>query len=70
MSKGMKQLHSHSVLEGILKLPKHLVLVDIEFANLFKKESCKPFRYNGVDYLKVNILEFIRNGGVFKSFNV
>lgn len=69
MSHGLTQLHSHSGLEGDLKFPKHTVLIDAQFGHLFHKDTCVPFRYNGIDYFKVNILQFVKNGGVFKNLS-
>lgn len=69
MSRGLQQLHSHSGLERDLKLPKHVVLVDAMFAHLFVKGVTAPFKYNGVEYIKVDVRDFIENGGMFKNLN-
>ena len=65
MAKESDFLHSHSGLERELKIPKHTVLVDEEFGDRFIEK--KPFKYNGVDYIKVPILSFVKEGGVFKN---
>ena len=65
----MNVLHSHSGLERDLKLPKHVVLVDAMFAHLFVKRVTVPFKYNGVEYIKVDVHDFIENGGMFKNLN-
>jgi hypothetical protein len=57
-------LHSHSRIERELEFPKHMVLVDEEYGHLFKKYI--PFKYRGVSYYKVPIMEFVENGGIFK----
>lgn len=69
MSHGLQQLHSHSGLERELRFPKHTVLIDTQFAHLFTRNLLSPFRYNGVDYFKVNILKFVNNGGIFKNLS-
>ena len=69
MSHGLSILHSHSGLERDLKFPKHTVLIDAQFVHLFNKDTVVPFRYNGIDYFKVNILQFVHNGGVFKNLS-
>jgi hypothetical protein len=66
MSKGITYLHSHSTIEREKKLPKHFVLVDEEYAGLFQKPH--PFEYKRKMYMKVDILDFVNNGGVFKNF--
>lgn len=69
MSHNLTQLHSHSALERELRLPKNTVLVDAEFKEMFKGHLLWPFRFNGVDYFKVNILHFVKNGGIFKNLS-
>ena len=71
MSHGMTFLHSHSGLERDLKFPKHTVLIDARFVHEFNKFGIKttPFKYNGVEYYKVNILAFANAGGVFKNLS-
>ena len=68
MSNGVKYLHSHSAIEREIKLPKHLVIVDVEYEDLFKNNAIKPFKFAGVEYIKVPTLAFVKNGGVFKNF--
>ena len=68
MSGKFNVLHSHSGLERELKFPKHTVLVDEEYGELFKEKSVQPLKYAGIMYLKVPTLSFIKNGGVFKNF--
>lgn len=69
MSRNITQLHSHSALERELRLPKNIVLIDAEYEDLFKGQIIWPFRFNGIDYFKVNILHFVNNGGIFKNFS-
>lgn len=67
MSKGLNALHSHSLLERELEMPKHQVLVDVEYQSVFVDIDTKPFRYGGVDYLKVPTYIFAKRGGMFKA---
>ena len=71
MSKSYHAVHSHSGLERELKFPKHIVLVDAEFATVFHKYGFDtvPFKYNNMDYIKVRILDFVKVGGMFKNFS-
>ena len=66
MSKGINYLHSHSQLESSLGIPKHIVLVDAEYYRLFTDVETKPFRYFGIDYIKVPTITFVKRGGAFK----
>ena len=67
MSQGYTQLHSHSDLERNLRFPKYIVLVDAKFKNLFLEDTIFPFTYNGVHYIQVPIMSFVKKGGVFKN---
>ena len=69
MSNGITFLHSHSGLERDLRFPKHTVLVDAKYANMFSGEPCVPFKHNSIEYAKVNILSFVKKGGVFKNIS-
>ena len=69
MSNGITFLHSHSGLERNLRFPKHTVLVDAKFANMFSGEPCVPFIHNSIEYVKVNVLSFVKKGGVFKNLS-
>lgn len=66
-------LHSHSALERELKFPKHKVLVDERFEEkllsdgLGKSVKFKRKTINGVTYIEVPIMLFVKNGGVFKN---
>ena len=64
MSMECDFLHSHSGIELEMKFPKHIVLVDEKYGNLFSKSS--PYVYKNKTYLKVSTLEFANNGGQFK----
>lgn len=68
MSKNIPKLHSHSGLEGILNFPKHIVLIDACFGAQVHKYGANttPFTYRGKEYLKVEILDFVKAGGIFK----
>lgn len=68
MSKKFNMLHSHSGLEKELGMPKHIVLVDEQYKGLFIEDKIKPISCHGINYYKVPILSFVRNGGVFKNF--
>ena len=68
MSQGINYLHSHSAIEREKRLPKHAVLVDEEYEDMFK--SPKAFVYNNKLYFQVPILEFVKKGGVFKNFDM
>lgn len=67
MSNGHNYLHSHSALERELKFPKHTVLIDEKYAEIFGGEPCKEFVYKKRTYYKVNIYSFVKKGGVFKN---
>lgn len=70
MSHGLLTLHSHSGLERKLELPKHIVLVDAKFKDMFA--GCidvKRFMYNNIEYYKVPISSFVHKGGVFKNLD-
>ena len=69
MSNGITFLHSHSGLERNLRFPKHTVIVDATFANMFSGKPCVPFTHNSIEYVKVNILSFVKKGGVFKNLS-
>lgn len=72
MSLQASYLHSHSALERELRFPKHVVLVDEKFRDMFNPDTTKDFIVgSGTErkvYLKVPILEFVKKGGVFKNF--
>lgn len=68
MSGKFNGLHSHSALERELKFPKHFVLVDEEYKNMFIADTISRYAYGGKVYYKVPIMSFVRNGGVFKNF--
>ena len=71
MSQGQTQLHSHSALENALGFPKHIVLVDAQYASMFSKKGINttPFKHNGIEYVKAPILEFVKLGGNFKNLS-
>lgn len=69
MSKDLQHLHSHSGIEKKLLFPKNVVLVDSMYKDLFTECKTLTMEYNGVEYLKVPILSFVYNGGVFKAFD-
>ena len=68
MGKESSYLHSHSALEREVKFPKYRVLVDEKFKAMFNPLTARTLEYNKVRYLSVPIMEFVRNGGVFKNF--
>ena len=63
MSYNVRRLHSHSGIERDLCFPKSEVLVDSEYKELFP--FARPFVYNEKKYYIVNILTFVKKGGVF-----
>lgn len=67
MANESSYLHSHSGLERDLKIPKRIVLVDEQFKDRFI--DAEPCKYHNVNYVKVPILSFIKQGGVFKNLN-
>lgn len=69
MSHGLTYLHSHSGLERDLRLPKHTVLVDAKFANMFSGGRCVRFTHNRIEYVKVDTYSFAKKGGVFKNLS-
>lgn len=68
MSKKFNMLHSHSGLEREMKFPKHFVLVDAQFKNMFIECNIKPITYGGRTYYQVPTLAFAKKGGFFKNF--
>lgn len=69
MSIGLTYLHSHSDIERNELIPKHFVLVDKEYKDLFADGATHiyPYNYKGKTYLKVPILSFVKKGGIFKN---
>lgn len=67
MSAKLNVLHSHSALERALKMPKHTVLVDAKYKDLFLEDTYKEFTCQKIKYLKVNTYDLYRKGGVFKN---
>lgn len=67
MSRGISILHSHSGLERELKLPKHIVVIDPCFIDMFEGVKVQGFTHNGGSYYKVPVDAFIKNGGIFKN---
>lgn len=68
----MEELHSHSALEREMRMPKGCVLVDVEHARLFNgvRELTKRVKCaNGMTYLQVPTLVFVKKGGIFKNYN-
>ena len=65
----MLTLHSHSALERELHLPKDTVLIDAKFGSMFLDLPHVPYKHGGVNYLKVNIMSFVKRGGIFKNFS-
>lgn len=66
MSQGVNYLHSHSALERDMKFKKYEVLVDEEFKDMF--DRTQQYVYKGTVYYRVNTLEFVKKGGIFKNF--
>ena len=71
MSRGLTVIHSHSGLEREIKFKKKYVLVDDCFASTFHKYGMNtiPFKNQNIEYIKVNILDFVKVGGVFKNLD-
>ena len=69
MSNGLQYLHSHSALERELNVPKHLVLADAQFKDLFLSDAVVNFRHMGRAYIKVPTLTFVKKHGVFRNFD-
>jgi hypothetical protein len=67
MSVRINYLHSHSGIERELCFPKNTVLIDKKYEHLFEGEPHTLFIHKGVEYYKVNILSFVKKGGVFKN---
>lgn len=70
MSTGLTKLHSHSGIERELKFPKHTVIIDTEYANLFPEEALTPLKFYNRDYFKVDVLLFVNAGGIFKNLSI
>lgn len=62
-------LHSHSGLERELRLPKHVVLIDVAFGHLFMDEAKRPFKHDGRNYYKVLTQSFVKKGGIFRNLS-
>lgn len=72
MSDNINYLHSHSAIERSQKKTlndKAHVLIDTRYASLFPKDLCEEYKYNGVTYLSVPTVLFLKRGGVFKNLN-
>ena len=71
MSLNVEYMNSHSGLERELNMPKHLVLVDAQFAGRFIGKGIKttPFEYLKIKYAKVPTMQFVNLGGIFKNFS-
>lgn len=69
MSNGLQYLHSHSALERELNVPKHLVLVDAQFEDLFLSDAVVHVRHNGKAYIKVPTITFVNKHGTFRNFD-
>lgn len=67
-SSSCHHLHSHSAIERALLFPKNVVLVDEKYEFMFDSVGVVKFEYDGVPYIKVPILAFVRRGGVFRNF--
>ena len=67
MSKGYDGLHSHSGLEREINLPKNTVLIDKRYGYMFLAENRTLITHKKIDYYKVNILSFVKKGGVFRN---
>lgn len=67
MSHGLTQLHSHSGIEREYKFPKHEVLVDEMFGDMFPFKQ--PFMFNGKSYYRVPTIDFVKKSGIFKNLN-
>lgn len=65
MSHKKNYLHSHSALEREKGIPKHKVIIDIEFGNLFAVKQL--VRFNKEDYYLVDTYTFYQRGGVFQN---
>lgn len=68
-SEGVVWMHSHSALERMLLFPKDRVLVDEKYGFLFEDTKKDDFVFNGVRYIRVPIMAFVRRGGRFGNFN-
>lgn len=69
MSYNVPFLHSHSAIEREKCFPKHTVLIDPEYAELFDGVPTMKYTYQKREYLKVNILDFVKRGGRFKNLS-
>lgn len=67
MSNGVNFLHSHSGIEREMKFPKDKVLVDERYYDMFSGEPLSEYGYKRRRYYAVNILSFVRKGGIFKN---
>lgn len=71
MSLSYEKLHSHSWLERELKMKNCYVLVDERYEDVVSDgelDKFKPFVYEGVKYIKVPTIVFVKHNGVFKNF--
>lgn len=69
MSYKVPYLHSHSAIEREKRFPKHTVLIDMKYAKLFESAPTRKYTYQKREYLKVNILDFVKRGGRFKNLS-
>lgn len=69
MSYNVPFLHSHSAIERDEHFPKHTVLIDPKYAELFDGVPTRKYTYQKREYLKVNILDFVKRGGRFKNLS-
>jgi hypothetical protein len=65
MSQNIGYLHSHSGLERDMNFPKHKVLVDEDYGEMFANKQI--LKIKGNIYYKVDTYEFFKKGGVFKN---
>lgn len=70
MASYIDSMHSHSGLENSLGYPKHLVLVDEKYEDLFLEANIRVVKVSikNKKYLRVPILAFVKLGGQFKNY--
>jgi hypothetical protein len=67
MSHSVGFLHSHSSIERDMRLPKHYVIIDEEYKNMFL--DAQLVKIGRKKYYKVGTLDFVLKGGIFKNFS-
>ena len=70
MTKDYLGLHSHSGIEREFGMKTNKVLVDFKFAPMFDlSEIGEIYTRQGMKYVEVDTMAFLRHNGVFRNFS-